>query len=144
MAGKQAISENAGRALFADQSTGVVYRALRPIRCASCDQVIAEGDLFTRHSVFDQGMPILPKCQQCIPFTLAPEDEKTRHPMLDALLSPPAGKSSGTESTASKRSSSASDAQNQPEQERIAREVRRRLGPALARSKRRRAERGET
>lgn len=138
MSGKRAISEIVGRARVADQNSGVVYRALLTIRCASCDELIAEGDLFTRHPVLAQGMPILPKCRKCIPFTLMSEDEKTRHPMLDSILSPPAGKSTAPESAPSKRSAN-SDARDQSEQERIAEAVERRLGPALARSRRSKA-----
>ena len=138
MAGKQAISEVVGRALFADQNDGAAYRALRSIRCASCDRVIDEGELFTRHSVFEQGMLILPKCQECAPFTVRSGDEKARHPMLDPLLSPSTGKSSVPESAPAKRTSS-SEAQDQIEKERVAEAVRRRLGPAMARSRRHKA-----
>jgi hypothetical protein len=140
MAEKEAISEIMGRARVADQSSAVVvvYRALRSIRCASCDEVIAEGALFTRHSVFEQGTPILPKCRKCVPFNVQPAEEKARHPMLDSILSPPAGQSSVSQSAPSKRSASGS-AQDHLEQERIAEAVRRRLGPALARSRRSKA-----
>ena len=91
MTQKRAISEIVGRADFAGKDSVVVYRALRLLRCAECDQAIAEGELFTRHTVAGQDLRILPKCQKCAPFTLGAEGAGTGHPMLDSLLSTSAG-----------------------------------------------------
>jgi hypothetical protein len=127
MAKKRAISEIVGRAVFAGRQSGMVYRALRAIRCAACDQVIAEGELFTRRAVAGQGLRILPGCCKCAPFTFQSESKGTGHPMLDVLLTPEAEGAS-----ASNRKS------DREERKGITEAFEQRLGPALQRCSRRR------
>src|SRR2546423_344454 len=87
---KRAVSEIVGRAELAGHAPVAIYRALTPLRCASCDSLIAEGEVFTRRTPCGRGLRTLPRCRQCPPFTLVPEEAKTVHPMLDSFLSPAA------------------------------------------------------
>ena len=128
-----------GRADFAGKNSGVVYRALRLIRCAECDQAIAEGELFTRRTVAGHGLRILPKCQQCAPFTLRSEGEGTGSSMLDSLLSPAADIYPPQEIVPGKKRSSSSPHQDEEERKKIADKVMDRLGPALGHSRRHRS-----
>jgi hypothetical protein len=132
MATKRAISEIAGRADFGGPASGVVYRALCSLRCAACDRVIDEGELFTRRPVFKKGMPILPKCRKCVPFTLRAEGEAVGHPMLDSILSPATETSPAPEKTVTKTSGGTQDQENR---KKIADAVLERLGPALRHSR---------
>ena len=139
MTQERAISEIVGRADFAGKNSAVVvvYRALRLIRCAECDQVIAEGELFTRHTLAGQGLRILPKCQKCAPFILRSEGEETGRPMLDAILSPSAERSQVLEHNPAKQlSSENTPLHGKPESVRDA--MLQRLGPALRGTRRNR------
>jgi hypothetical protein len=139
MTQKRAISEIVGRAEFAGKDSVVVYRALRLLRCAECDQVIAEGELFTRHTVAGHGLRILPKCQKCAPFTLRPEAQGTGPSMIDSLLSAAAGTTPLQEIPPGKKRPSSGSQQDQEERKRIADKMLDRLGPALRRSRRHRS-----
>lgn len=139
MTQKRAISEIVGRADLAGKESVVVYRALRLIRCAECDQAIAEGELFTRHTVAGHELRILPKCQKCAPFTLRSEAEGTGRSMLDSLLSTPAGTTPLQETPPGKQRPSSSSPQDQEERKRIADKMLDRLGPALRHSRRHRS-----
>lgn len=140
MTQKRAISEIVGRADFAGKKSAVVvYRALRLIWCAECDQVIAEGELFTRHTVAGHDLRILPKCQKCAPFTLRSEAEVTGQSMLDSLLSTQAGTTPNEETAPGKKRQSSGSPQDQEERKRITDKMLDRLGPALRRSRRHRS-----
>src|ERR687893_752360 len=139
MTQERASSEIVGRADFAGKNSAVVvvYRALRLIRCAECDQVIAEGELFTRHTLAGQGLRILPKCQKCAPLILRSEGEETAHPMLDAILSPSAERSQVLEHNPDKQLTS----ENTPlhgKRESVRDAMLQRLGPALRGTRRNR------
>lgn len=116
------ISEIAGDAEDARGRSVSVYRALRPLICASCAIEIACGALFTRRKL--SGVEILPRCQKCAPFTFS--RSKSSSEMIRAMLEPPA------------ETNNPSPASHPNKQERLNREVEKRLGPALARSRRRR------
>jgi hypothetical protein len=127
---KRAISEIVGRArsAAAGQTTVEVYRALRPLRCAACDRLIDEGELFTRRNTSAHGLRILPRCRECAPFALLPAAAaSTGHPMLDSILStaaPVAPVSKG-------RPSPEDDEKKQS----LNKAMMERLGPALKRSR---------
>ena len=109
-----AVSEIVGRA---DKGTAV-YRALRPLLCATCGAGIGEGTLFTRRKVKGIGVRIMPQCRECAPFTFEPAAKKESD-LLRSLLAEPTA------------------AQPKPPapEKNISEEVARRLGPALRRKK---------
>ena len=117
----QGISEAICEASLADGERVIAYRALRQLQCATCGALIAEGAIFIRRRLHGQNLPILPQCRECAPFSLREERESPASPLLEALLA--------TEER--------QPAPKHEADERIAREVERRLGPAL-KSKRRR------
>ena len=84
------ISEIVGEASGAGDSRVTVYRALRQIICAACGETIGEGVLFTRRSLYGQGLRILPQCQKCVPFDMRADDEIERRQsvLLESLLTP--------------------------------------------------------
>lgn len=135
---KRAVSEIVGRAELAGHAPVAIYRALTPLRCASCDGLIAEGELFTRRNTFGQGLRILPRCRQCAPFTLMPEEAKTVHPMLDSLLSPAAETSTVSKGRLAKNSSTTAAPAPDEKQKRIKEAMIERLGPALKHARHRR------
>ncbi|HWT00527.1 MAG TPA: hypothetical protein VN256_09790 [Pyrinomonadaceae bacterium] len=111
-----AVSEIVGRA---DKGTAV-YRALRPLLCATCGAGINEGALFTRRKVKGIGVRIMPQCRECAPFTFEPGAKKESD-LLRSLLAEPA----------------ASPPKRPAPEKNINEEVARRLGPALRRKKER-------
>ncbi|HEX8650133.1 MAG TPA: hypothetical protein VF708_04775 [Pyrinomonadaceae bacterium] len=140
---KRAISEIAGRAV-ADAGCGQapveIYRALRPLRCASCDRLMVEGELFTRRATSAQGLRILPRCRTCAPFALQPEEASTGHPMLDSLLSAasetsPVSKRRGAQE---EELSSTNAPPDDEKQRRLTQAMIERLGPALRHARRHR------
>ena len=110
----KAVSEIVGRA----DGGSEVYRALRPLLCATCGAAIGEGTLFTRRKVKGVGVRIMPQCRECAPFTFG-TGAKKESDLLRSLLAQP------------------SDAPpKRPTREKnINEEVARRLGPALRRKK---------
>jgi hypothetical protein len=135
---KRAISEMVGRAELAGHASVAIYRALAPLRCASCDSLIAEGELFTRRNTFGHGLRIQPRCRKCAPFTLMPEEAKTVHSMLDSLLSPAAETSTVSKGRLAKKSSTTAAPEPDEKQKRIKEAMIERLGPALRRTRHRR------
>ena len=136
---KRAVSEIVGRAELAGHAPVAIHRALTSsLRCASCDSLIAEGELFTRRNTFGQGLRILPRCRKCAPFTLMPEEAKTVHPMLDSLLSPAAETSTVSKGRLAKKSSTTDAPEPDEKQKRIKEAMIERLGPALRRTRHRR------
>lgn len=119
----KSISEIVGKAESVGKSRMTVYRALKPLVCAACSEPIKEGVLFTRRSLFGQGLRILPQCQKCVPFKLraAGEKERRQSALLEALL-----RAQPEPSEVQRRHT---------EEEREA--VERRLGPALRRCRQR-------
>jgi hypothetical protein len=118
---KVAISEVVGRAKTHGGEEVSVYRALRELMCASCGRDIACADLFTRRKL--GGVSILPRCRKCAPF-IWPDKKGSGSELINSLLvSTEEGESRTT----------------RPEpaySEKIARAVERRLGRALARTRR--------
>jgi hypothetical protein len=83
------ISEIVGAAFSIGRSRMTVYRALKILICAKCGELISEGALFTRRSLYGQGLCILPQCQKCAPFTLrAAGKEGRQSALLESLLAP--------------------------------------------------------
>jgi hypothetical protein len=126
---EKGISEIVGRCNLDEGRSTDVYRALRTLLCATCGAAIAEGMLFTRRKVKGVGLRIMPQCPKCAPFTLQ-ADKKEKSTLLQSLLAEQPADSS-------KRSlaSSEADSQAQAKAKSVDDEVRRRLGPALKRSR---------
>lgn len=118
---KAAISEIVGQAKDSRGTQTAVYRALRPLLCSRCGKAIADGELFTRKKL--AGVRISPCCKECAPFELQLSGQSGSQ-LLKSLLSP--------------ESSAESPAKAWSEGKVMAREVERRLGPALARCRKRR------
>jgi hypothetical protein len=118
------ISEIVGLADGMGKSRVTVYRALKILMCAACGETIGEGVLFTRRSLYGQGLRILPKCRKCAPFDLRTFDqnEQRQSALIESLLTPPP-EPSGVKQV------------RKPGAEREA--VERRLGPALRRCRQR-------
>lgn len=113
------ISRIIGEALCHGGARRPLYEALRRLLCSSCGAVIAEGERFTRHGPAGGRGPILPRCAACVPFE---EAGARRSSLLEALLSPDEQRES----------------KNAPDT-RASVSVEKRLGPALARSRKSRA-----
>ncbi|MBA3442206.1 MAG: hypothetical protein H0T92_20295, partial [Pyrinomonadaceae bacterium] len=88
MTTKKAISEVVGHIRVADGSSDAVYRALRPLLCASCGRPIAEGEIFTRRKPPGQHLRLMPQCTDCAPVQFHTSDRKIRSALIEALLSP--------------------------------------------------------
>lgn len=131
---KQFVSEIVGEAHLADGSRRAAYRALRPLLCGDCGVEIAEGALFTRWPVPGLESDVVPRCPACAPFQAEADGGGTRSRLLSALLSPDGAEASGTP----RQSSEVERVRHPPRDEGIGRAVERRLGPALARSRKRR------
>lgn len=114
------ISEIVGQAKDVKGGQVAIYRALRPLLCSSCGLEIAAGALFTRRKLGN--IRILPRCRKCAPFK---EKVGSRPSLISSLLEP-----------SSSLTDSRSKILNSNKQEKLAREVEKRLGPALARSRR--------
>jgi hypothetical protein len=127
---EKGISEIVGRGNLNEGRSTDVYRALRTLLCATCGGEIAEAMLFTRRRVKGVGLRIMPQCPKCAPFTLQ-ADKKEKSALLQSLLAEQPADSS-------KRSIASSEAatQAQAKAKSVDEEVRRRLGPALKRSRR--------
>lgn len=122
---KKGISEIVGLAESAGKSRVTVYRALKQLFCAACGETINEGVLFTRRSLYGQGLRILPQCRKCAPFNLRTTAGEGQHrsPLLESLLTAPPeheGSENQKPDTGAKREA-----------------VERRLGPALRRCRQR-------
>src|SRR5829696_308572 len=119
----KAVSEIVGRAGGGTD----VYRALRPLLCATCGTGIVEGTLFTRRKVKGIGVRIMPQCRKCAPFTLEGGGKKQSDLLRSLLAEPPAAPP--------KRPAPDSTSQTPTPERNINDEVARRLGPALKRKK---------
>lgn len=107
MAQERGISEIYGEGTDASGAPTPIYRALRTLLCSACGTPIPSGTLFTRKSIPNFSLRILPRCRRCAPF------EERAAGLIESLLSPPA-----------------------EDERRASDEVERRLGPALDRSRR--------
>ncbi len=87
---KQGMSEIIGKAHGAGKSSVMIYRALRQILCAACGEGVSAGALFTRRSLSDRDLRILPQCQKCAPFDFqdASEEDQHRSALMESLLTP--------------------------------------------------------
>lgn len=125
---RRGISEIVGQA-EANGATCAVYRALRDLICAACAGDIFEGELFTRRaSPFSQGLPILPICRKCLPFSLLSDESKSPS-LLESLL----------EADGHKASSQGLDKGEGPTirtNDGIRQKIEERLGPVLRRMRR--------
>lgn len=124
----QGVSEIVGSVNIAGRGSEKVYRALRPLICASCGAAIEEGALFTRREHANFALRIMPTCAECVPFTW-PEDA-TRQDESPSLI-----ESLLTTTQDSERGPSMTDTQSQ-------KKVESRLAPALSHSLRKRDKRG--
>lgn len=131
---KSGISELIGQAAFGDGTRGKVYRALRPLLCASCSRLIATGEMFTRSPLEGQQFRLWPRCEACVPFALE-SGKPERSSLLKALLTPSEPEKSTTETGNSGKNERATN----DERLKIDAAMRRRLGPALDRARRKRS-----
>jgi hypothetical protein len=118
---KAAISEIVGQAKDSRGTQTDIYRALRVLLCSRCGKGIEENELFTRKKL--AGVRISPCCRECAPFEPHPSGQSSSQ-LLKSLLIP--------------ESSAKSPQKAQPDRKVTAREVEQRLGPALARCRKRR------
>ena len=123
----KAVSEIVGRAEVAGGRSAEVYRALRPLLCATCGAEIGEGTLFTRRKVKGIGVRIMPQCPKCRPFALK-GDGKKQSDLLRTLLA-------GQPSDSPERAAPEGISQPHDASKNLKEEAARRLGPALRRSK---------
>ena len=65
------ISEICGEGRGPDGRATSVFRALRELLCSACGAPIAEGSLFTRKSLPQFALRIMPRCRECAPFRMA-------------------------------------------------------------------------
>lgn len=121
MSGEGGISEIYGEALDATGRQTPVYRALRTLLCSACGTPIPAGGLFTRKSIPQFALRILPRCRRCAPFEVTAEGrpDEQRSSLISGLLSEPEGPEKGPA--------------ERPD--RVEEEIERRLGPALSRSR---------
>jgi hypothetical protein len=141
---KSGVSEIVGQAVFHDGTRGTVYRALRPLWCASCSSVVAEGEMFTRDSQAGRGLRLWPRCRACLPFALGLDREQTSSPLLQTLLRPVELDQAANETDDGKESAPHDGQQENTNEQRKANDkrqkideaMRRRLGPALERTRR--------
>lgn len=134
---KSGISEIIGQAVFGDGTRGTAYRALRPLWCASCSNIVAEGDAFTRERQAGQGLRLWPRCQACVPFALETTAKQTRSSLLQNLLTPTAPRQP-TVPTRDETPRTKNDARQpvRDARQKAAEAMRQRLGPALERARR--------
>jgi hypothetical protein len=111
------VSRIAGEGLGADGVRRPLYEALRELICSSCGAAIPEGARFTRHGAAAGREAIHPRCAKCAPHEPV---ETKRSALLESLLG------------------SDGDERRDAAPEAARRAVEKRLGPALARSHRRR------
>ena len=127
------ISEVVGHVRVADGSSDVVYRALRPLLCAGCGRLVAEGALFTRRKLPGEHLRLMPQCAECAPVQFDTRHRKTPSALIDALLAPaPETLLTQTPATAEQPPPDAA-ARARGKREEAQREVQRRIGPALNR-----------
>jgi len=139
------ISEIYGEGRGPDGRATPVYRALRELLCSACGAPIAEGSLFTRKSLPQFAMRIMPRCRECAPFGTAGEAGRVTPAVGDGGASDGAG--GGTPKGAGVKRSKLLEGLLTPAPEReggqeserardVAEKVASRLGPALSRSRR--------
>lgn len=114
---KKGISEIIGTAETNDKASVMVYRALRMLLCARCGTEITEDASFTRRTISDGGLRLLPQCQSCVPFTFSDEASNCSV-LIESLLTP------STEEKTIKPMTS-------EQQQKIIEGIEQRLGPAL-------------
>src|SRR5215213_603679 len=113
---KASISEIVGRGTDAVGKQIAVYRALRQLMCARCGAEINCGELFTRHK--SGRIEISPRCRKCAPFT---QKTSSSSSLMRELLEPSAEEKPAQPVSLDRR-------------QQVAKEVERRLGPALSRA----------
>lgn len=129
---ERGISEIVGRGDLPGGKSTEVYRALRALLCATCGTNIPPEALFTRRKVKGIGLRIMPQCAQCVPFTLRNESAEKAGLLQSLLVESPA--SSGKPDTTAHDSQTDNESSSTEKSRQD--EVRRRLEPALKRSRR--------
>ena len=130
---KSGVSEIIGQAVYGDGSRGTVYRALRPLFCASCSGVVAAGEMFTRDRHAGQGLRLWPRCQACVPFALTPGGSQPRSSLLKSLLTPTKHEQAAIPKPVS------NEREAHDKRAKTIEAMRQRLGPALERTRRTRS-----
>jgi hypothetical protein len=132
---RDAISEIVSRGKLKSGDSTQVYRALQQLICSTCGGEIAQDALFTRRSVKGFGLNIMPQCRKCAPFTLQ-QDKREKSALLQALLREESPDSSRRDSVPASISQDEAASAQEEGRKHAAEEVRRRLGPALKRGRR--------
>ena len=132
---RDAISEIVGRGKLKSGESAQVYRALQQLLCSTCGAEIAQDALFTRRSVKGFGLNIMPQCRKCAPFTLQ-QDKREKSALLQALLREGPLDSPKHDSLPASISQDAAASAQEEGRKNAEEEVRRRLGPALKRGRR--------
>ncbi|HEX8709407.1 MAG TPA: hypothetical protein VF723_14275 [Pyrinomonadaceae bacterium] len=136
---EKSISEIVGRAELPGGERTLAYRALRPLLCSACGAEIAAGTLFTRRSLAQESLRILPRCTECAPFQLLPE-RREMSPLLESLLAArpdgPAQDAHAAPASAPRRKSAMTREHDEKQNdEKLKEAVNSRLGPALKRKR---------
>lgn len=140
------VSEIYGEGRGPDGRATPVYRALRELLCSSCGAPIAEGSLFTRKSLPQFALRIMPRCRECAPFRVAGDAGGVLPAVGDAGGTPDgaggespegpgAGRSKLLENLLTPEPEKKAPRKSEPARD-VNEEVARRLGPALSRSRR--------
>lgn len=129
---KSGVSEIIGQAVFGDGTKASAYRALRPLVCASCGGLVAAGEMFTRERRDGQALRLWPRCQACAPFAIE-TSKPARSALLKALLTPAEPLREAAETPAPQESAT------NDERRKTIEAMRKRLGPALERTRRSRS-----
>lgn len=129
---KRFVSQIIGEAHLVDGSRRAAYRALRPLLCSDCAAGMTEGELFTRWPVPGLELDVMPRCLRCAPFRADAAGGGTRSRLLSALLS------HDGRDTKTVTSGGAEKVSRPPHDESVERAVEHRLGPALARCRKKR------
>lgn len=130
------ISEIFGEGL--DRAGGAipVYRALRELLCSGCGAIIPEESLFTRKTLPQLALRILPRCPKCTPFELPERGRGKRSKLLDSLMSPVRETGRGQLEAGARQETGAE--QKDDRRRDLSEEIASRLGPALSRGRHKR------
>ncbi len=128
------ISEATAHARLAGGVKTVVYRALRSLVCSTCARPIEPETLFTRCALPGSTLLIMPQCIECVPFEIEREN-RARSALVRSLLGvpPPPAREIAAKQTGEHPRDEAGD---EGEAAKVRREIERRLGPALRRTRR--------
>lgn len=127
---QEGISELVGEGAGLKGRRSKIYRALRELLCSSCGTPISEGALFTRETIRQFGLRLMPRCRECAPFEFEGVSGAKRSKLLENLLNAPAETTERPAAETKRRPGDDAPTRNEGAASR--------LGPALARGRRKR------